>query len=79
MVIAWWHISAHKWFKGPTVNVEHSMLGRDVSHNAEVINGIEEKGPLSSDSGSEDLPMHPKGKEAFLPPAPNAPIHELKE
>jgi amino acid transporter len=25
----WWAISARKWFKGPKVNVEHQMLGRD--------------------------------------------------
>jgi len=24
----WWFVDAHKWFKGPRVNVEHKMLGR---------------------------------------------------
>jgi hypothetical protein len=28
MVTIWWFVSAHKWFKGPKVNVEHMMLGR---------------------------------------------------
>jgi hypothetical protein len=27
----WWVVDAHKWFKGPKVNIEHSMLGRDES------------------------------------------------
>lgn len=29
MVIIWWFVSAHKWFKGPKINVEHHMLGRE--------------------------------------------------
>lgn len=29
MVTLWWFISAHKWFKGPKVNIEHMMLGRE--------------------------------------------------
>jgi amino acid transporter len=34
MVLGWWVLSARKWFKGPKVNVEHLMLGRqrDESH-----------------------------------------------
>jgi hypothetical protein len=28
MVTIWWFVSAHKWFKGPKVNIEHMMLGR---------------------------------------------------
>jgi hypothetical protein len=28
LVTVWWFISAHKWFKGPKVNIEHMMLGR---------------------------------------------------
>ncbi|TVY57294.1 putative amino-acid permease [Lachnellula cervina] len=46
MVLAWWFISAHKWFKGPVINVEHHMLGRD---NA-VVHGVE--GPSDSDTPS---------------------------
>ncbi|KAJ5059778.1 amino acid permease-domain-containing protein [Bipolaris maydis] len=30
IIICWWFISAHKWFTGPKVNVEHMMMGRDV-------------------------------------------------
>lgn len=29
MVLVWWFVSAHKWFKGPKVNVDHLMLGRE--------------------------------------------------
>jgi hypothetical protein len=28
-VTIWWFISAHKWFKGPKVSIEHMMLGRE--------------------------------------------------
>lgn len=28
VVIIWWFVSARKWFKGPKVNIEHMMLGR---------------------------------------------------
>lgn len=28
-VTIWWFVSAHKWFKGPKVNIEHMMLGRE--------------------------------------------------
>jgi hypothetical protein len=29
LVMAWWFISARKWFKGPKVNLDHLMLGRE--------------------------------------------------
>lgn len=76
MIMAWWFISAHKWFKGPTINVEHAMLGRTISQNAQVLDGVEEK-IHASDSGSEDLSS--KAKEASLDRAPNAPIHTLAD
>jgi hypothetical protein len=47
MVLAWWFISAHKWFKGPVINVEHHMLGRD-----EVVHGVEG----TSDSDTPSIP-----------------------
>ncbi|KAF2874900.1 amino acid permease-domain-containing protein [Massariosphaeria phaeospora] len=28
LVLVWWFVSAHKWFKGPKINVDHLMLGR---------------------------------------------------
>lgn len=27
-VIIWWLVDAHKWFKGPKVNIQHRMLGQ---------------------------------------------------
>ena len=44
LVLAWWFISAHKWFKGPVINVEHHMIGRDEG----IVEGVEH----SSDSDS---------------------------
>lgn len=31
MILVWWVVSARKWFKGPKVNVQHMMLGREVA------------------------------------------------
>lgn len=28
-VVIWWIVDARKWFKGPKINVEHRMLGRN--------------------------------------------------
>jgi hypothetical protein len=49
IVIAWWFISAHKWFKGPVINVEHHMLGRE----EHVVNGVEG----TSDSEAQSIPV----------------------
>jgi hypothetical protein len=37
LIMIWWFVSAHKWFKGPHINVEHAMLGRN-----DVVEGIAE-------------------------------------
>lgn len=29
VLVIWWFVSAHKWFKGPKVNLEHLMLDRE--------------------------------------------------
>jgi amino acid transporter len=29
LVMIWWLVSARKWFKGPKINVQHMMLGRE--------------------------------------------------
>jgi len=50
LVTVWWFVSAHKWFKGPKVNVEHLMLGRD----AAVIEG-EGKYRRSDDASSGEM------------------------
>lgn len=28
-VIIWWVVDARRWFKGPKVNIEHRMTGRE--------------------------------------------------
>lgn len=48
-ILIWWFVSAHKWFKGPKVNVDHMMLGRDEN----VVEGQELKRGDSSESGSD--------------------------
>ncbi|KAF8847560.1 amino acid transporter-like protein [Acephala macrosclerotiorum] len=52
-VIIWWFVSARKWFKGPVINVEHHMLGREDV----VVEGVE--------NGSEsEAAFDKKGLEA---------------
>jgi hypothetical protein len=29
LVMCWWVVDARKWFKGPRINIEDRMLGRD--------------------------------------------------
>jgi len=48
MVLIWWVVDAHKWFKGPKVNIKHAMIGREG-------NVIDAKDG-SSDSGNETVP-----------------------
>ena len=45
--ILWWVISARHWFKGPKVNIEHQMLGREDN----VIDAKEAEGESGGDSG----------------------------
>ena len=45
--IIWWIADAHKWFKGPKVNIEHMMLGRE----GNVLEG-KAAGESSGDEGS---------------------------
>jgi amino acid transporter len=44
-IMIWWAVSARHWFKGPKVNVEHMMLGRE----AHIIDGKDVGGESSSD------------------------------
>jgi hypothetical protein len=46
--MTWWLVSARKWFKGPKVNVQHLMLGRE----SNVIEGANEKGDAIQGDGS---------------------------
>lgn len=44
MVLAWWVLSARRWFKGPKVNIEHMILGRDGA----VLEGAESEGEIGT-------------------------------
>lgn len=50
IVMTWWLVGARKWFKGPKVNVQHLMLGRDDN----VIDGEEGKEIVPGDAYSDD-------------------------
>lgn len=52
MILIWWVVSARKWFKGPKVNVQHMMLGREADH-ADVLVGEEVK-PNERNSDSDE-------------------------
>jgi hypothetical protein len=48
----YWFVDAHKWFKGPKVNIEHKMLGRP----GNVIQGESADGKSDDDSiGKTDM------------------------
>lgn len=49
-VLIWWAVDARKWFKGPKVNIEHQMLGREDN----VVEGKED-GNDSGDSSSGSI------------------------
>ena len=53
MVLIWWVVDAHKWFKGPKVNLEHMMYGRENQ-----IEQIEGEKNLVGDSGSDNGSGH---------------------
>lgn len=55
--LIWWFVDAHKWFKGPKVNIEHMM-------GSNVIEG--QDGSSTSEKGSdEDMKVfHESGKAA---------------
>ena len=50
MIMVWWAVSARKWFKGPKVNVQHLMLGRDVE-GADVLVGEDVGGGEGEERG----------------------------
>jgi hypothetical protein len=57
LVMVWWFVSAHKWFKGPKVNVQHAMLGREG-------NVLEGQGKGDRDSSSDGGAIDSKAVEA---------------
>lgn len=52
MVLLWWCISARKWFKGPKINVEHHMHGREPPAESK-IEGVEASVGSESDEPRE--------------------------
>ena len=59
----WWVVDAHKWFKGPKVNIEHEMLGRQ----GNVIEGkADESGGSSSNSITREARVFDDKKAAEL-------------
>ncbi|KAG9520426.1 amino acid transporter, partial [Aureobasidium melanogenum] len=61
MIMIWWVVSARKWFKGPKVNVQHMMLGREME-GADVLIG-EDVG--AGDAEDRAVPVDGKAAEAF--------------
>ncbi|KAF2146460.1 uncharacterized protein K452DRAFT_282626 [Aplosporella prunicola CBS 121167] len=49
LVSIWWVVSAHKWFKGPKVNVAHMMLDRQ----ADVVEGREAAPEVDDDDKAQ--------------------------
>lgn len=52
LVTIWWFVSAHKWFKGPKVNIEHMMIGREEA----VVEGQASRQDGDSSSGEGHVP-----------------------
>ncbi|KAI9656924.1 MAG: hypothetical protein M1831_004472 [Alyxoria varia] len=50
LAMLWWVVSARKWFKGPKVNLEHAMYGRD----GKVVEGVDIGGESSEGDGDGD-------------------------
>lgn len=50
-VMVWWIVDAHKWFKGPKVNIEHQMAvtGRGPIMDGKVLDAEDSSGRGSSD------------------------------
>ncbi|MCJ1279174.1 hypothetical protein MMC21_006998 [Puttea exsequens] len=48
MVLIWWVVDARKWFKGPKVNIDHQMLGRE----GNVVDGKSDDSEETDSAGS---------------------------
>ena len=57
-ILIWWFVSAHKWFKGPKVNVDHMMLGADV---------VEGQDPEPKGTDSDSSSGHGGGLKGGIP------------
>ncbi|KAA8567679.1 hypothetical protein EYC84_008152 [Monilinia fructicola] len=56
MVIIWWFVSAHKWFKGPVINIEHYMIGRDPEEFVERIEDNSDDGKKKAEQAGSRTP-----------------------
>ena len=64
-VLIWWFVSAHKWFKGPKINVEHAMLGGEGA----ILDGMENNLEHSSDSDGHSKKAEAEGlPQTEVPP-----------
>lgn len=66
LVSIWWVVSARKWFKGPKVNLEHLMLGREdqaADLRAEEPNNVIEGKEAERSSDSDVAGAMPAGKQ----------------
>jgi len=66
----WWFVDAHKWFKGPKVNIEHRMLG----HEGNVIEGEAEGG----ENGGNNTP-EAEAKQAYPHQSDGSSSESLKQ
>lgn len=58
LVMIWWFVSARKWFKGPKVNVQHMMLGRE----GNVIDGKGDDSSSDNAMTAADIKTSPTGE-----------------
>ena len=52
-ILIWWAVSARHWFKGPKVNIEHQMLGRE-GNVVEGRDAANDSGEISTGSIKKD-------------------------
>ena len=62
-VLIWWAVDARKWFKGPKVNIEHQMLGRE-GHVVEGKEDVNDSGDSSADSITKRDAQHSENDKA---------------
>ncbi|KAI7343940.1 amino acid transporter [Hortaea werneckii] len=61
LILIWWVVSARKWFKGPKVNLEHLMHGREGGGH-QVIEGKDVSGDQSRTSNQDEVAGSSPGK-----------------
>jgi len=64
LTLIWWVVSARKWFKGPKVNLEHMMLGRDeTTYVGQEVEGVKVDSASSTGSQAEQGGGYPSEKK----------------